>query len=714
MAKYDEIERMDEEKLVHYLRRYTQNARDFQDEKLMQKWKEAQKFYYGEKLGNEVKGRSQVISRDVSDAVDWMMPSLMKIFASDGEAVMYEPRNQGSIAAAQSMTDYANYVFFVQNNGFEVMHTWFKDALLFNLGILKHYWTEEEYLTTESYSGISDAEVTAILNRDGCELLAMTSDESENTFDIEVSMSTMERFIKIEPVPPEEFIIDRQAKSLEDFTFMAHQRRVTFAELLAMGLSEEEATELNENDEDDASDSELRLVREMYNGAQTHDYDKLGLDKGNDKYWLVEAYVHIDFDGDGHNELRRVVFCGNKILSNEDWDYVPFSSITPNPIQHQLYGQSLYDMVHDVQEVKTALVRNQLDNMYLINNGRFAAVEGQVNLTDLKNNVLGGVVREKMTGAIRRLDTPELPKGVFEMMGYYDEVKTNRTGVSQRTQGLDDKVLNSHTGTGQVNRVMSVAEQRLELVARIFANTGVRNLFRCIKQLGMKYQDKELQFKLHGKFITINPAEWRENIDMRVIVGMGTKDKDQQLGHLMRLYELTLSIINNGGMGILTSEEKIFNLVKEITDNAGYKDPDKFFLDPTSPEAMQAKEARAKKAAEPTPEMIEADSKAAVTRSDIQMAQVEAQHKTKELDVESQVKLKELEIKEREMALEERKQALQEDIQDMEREKFEWSKQVNISEVILERESQKAVAIGDGKLFKGRNKGKTDSGNTGQ
>ncbi|BBI55057.1 portal protein [Vibrio phage vB_ValP_IME234] len=713
MPKQEELKVMEKDKQIHYLRKYIRDARDYQDEKLQENWKQAQRYYYGEKMGNEVEGRSQVISRDVSDAIDWMMPDLMEIFATDYNAVQYEARTPAHVDGAEHMSNYANYTFFNLNEGFMIMHQWFKDALMFKRGIVKHYWTEETNQTAEYYTGLSNDGVTAVLAKDGAELLEIAENE-DGTFDIKISVEETKRYIKVEPVPPEEFLIDRNAKCVKDATFVGHQRKVTKADLYEMGYTAEQIEELNNYDEDDPSDSELRLIREMYNGAQTHDYDDYGNDPMNDKYWIIEAYVRMDVDGDGFNELRRIIMCGNTILSDDDWDFVPFSSLTPNPIQHQFYGQSIYDMVHDVQEVKTALLRNQLDNMYLINNGRYAAVEGQVNLADMQNNKLGGVVREKMQGALRPLVQPELPKGTYDMVAYYDEIKTNRTGVSPRTQGLDDKVLNSHTGSGQVNRVMSTAEKRLKLVARIFAETGVRDLFIAIKQLAMKHQDEQMSFRLNGKYVTIDPATWRDQVDMKVLVGNGTKDKDQQLMHLMRMFELTQSIVGNGGLGILTNEQKIYNLLTKITENAGYTDVEEFWLDPTTEEALAAKKARAEEAAKPTPDEIKANADAMKKQSDSQVDQLKVQQEAKKNDVESRIKLKELELREREIALQEREQALQEDIQDMEREKFEWAKQVNIAEVVLTKETEKAVSIGDGKLYKGRNKGQTDSGNTGQ
>lgn len=709
----DKIEKMSEDKLVQILNQLRLDSSEYISTGLQENWKEAQKYYFGEKLGNEVEGKSQVISRDVSDAIDWMMPSLMDIFCGGKKAVMFEPQTQEDVELAEQATNYANYVFYRKNRGFEIMHNWFKDALMFKRGIVKHYWETVEDVVTEIYSNLDETDLQLLLMDEDVEIIERTPLE-EGMHDVKITKVVRKEQIRIENVPPEEFFIDRWAKHTDEATYVAHERKVSISYLRQIGVSEDVIAELKRNGESTYVSDELRIVREKFNGNYTTDFTQQEGGEANDKVVLTEAYVRVDYDGDGITELRRIVSVGDTILSNEDWDCVPFSTLTPNPIQHIFYGQSVFDMVKDVQDIKTALLRNQLDNMYLTNMGRYVVVEGQVNLQDLQNNKAGGVIREKMQGALRPMDQPMLPQGAYDMLGYMDTLKTNRTGVSARTQGLDDKVLNSHTGQGQVNKVMSVAEQRLKLIARIFAETGVRDLFLSIYRLAMKYQNKEEQFRLNGKFVRVNPTKWKDRTDMEIIVGLGTNDKDQQLIHLSKMFELQQNIIKSGGMGILTNQEKVYNLLKELSDNAGYKDAEKFWLDPTTPEAMQAIQEQLEAAKRPTPEQIKAESEAKAKQVEVQLKQVEAQTEQKRGETEQQIKLMELQLRERELALQEREQALQEDIQDMERQKFEWSKQLNISEIILEREGQKAVSIGDNKLFKGRNKGKTDSGNTGE
>lgn len=694
MAKENKIERMDEEKLVTYLSRLTNDARDYIDTGMQDNWAEAQKYYFGEKLGNEKEGKSQVISRDVSDSIDWMMPSLMDIFCGSKEAVKFEPQTQEDVEEAEQATNYVNYVFYRKNPGFMIMHNFLKDALMFKRGIVKHYFEEEEKVTTELYSGLDEADVENLLYEDNVELIERT-DVEDGTLDVKISKKEIVSQVKVENVPPEEFLIDRFAKTEKDATFVAHRRQVTRSDLVSLGYSDSLINSLKWGGNEYSGMEEVKIIREKFNGNFTTEIEETDGGEANEKVWLIESYVRIDFDGDGIAELRRVVFSGDTILSNDEWDLIPFSTITPNPIQHVFYGQSVFDMVKDVQDVKTALLRNQLDNMYLTNQGRYVVVEGQVNLNDLQNNTAGGVVREKMQGALRPLEQPPLPQGSYDMLGYMDELKTNRTGVSSRSQGLDDKVLNSHTGQGQVNKVMSVAEQRLKLIARIFAETGITDLFANIYKLITKYQSKEDNFRLNGKFVKVNPSKWKSRTDLEIVVGMGTNDKDQQLMHLGRLFELQQAVVNNGGRGILTNETKIFNLLIEMTKNAGYKDAEKFWLDPSSEEGQQGIQRLQEQMSKPTPDDIKANSDASKKQADAQVDRLKVQQEANYKSTDSEIKRQELLLKERELALKEREQGLKEDEQDLERERFEWEKQLNTAEVILEKEANRAVELGD-------------------
>ncbi len=242
-------------------------------------------------------------------------------------------------------------------------------------------------------------------------------------------------------------------------------------------------------------------------------------------------------------------------------------------------------------------MRNILDNIYRTNTGRWAVLEGQVNLEDLVTNQQSGIVRMKTPGALTPLPAPELSAESYNMLDRLENDRSKRTGVSDRSRGLDEGTLHSNQAATSVNQMMTAAEQQIDLIARMFAETGVKRLFQLLHDLSIKYQDQQEVFELRGQWVQVNPSNWRSRTDMSVTVGVGNMNKDQQLIHLTRMMELAQTVINGGGMGILITETNIFNLLKEITENAGYKDVSKFWTDPNSPEAQQAAQQRAQEQA---------------------------------------------------------------------------------------------------------------------
>ena len=252
-------------------------------------------------------------------------------------------------------------------------------------------------------------------------------------------------------------------------------------------------------------------------------------------YWLYESFLKTDFDGDGIAELRKVCTIGNKVLQNDEIDKVPFVSITPVKIPHKFFGLSVADLIMDLQLMKSTLMRNLMDNMYNMNFGRYAVLEGQANLDDLLTQRPGGIVRVKSPNAVTPLTTPPLEPYTFQMLEYLDGVRESRAGVSRMSQGMNDNALTSHTTATAVNAVMTAAQSRVELIARNFAETGVKELMTCIYELLYKNQDKERMIMLSNEWVPVRPDVWREKYDCTVSVALGSGNKDQQMMHLSQM-----------------------------------------------------------------------------------------------------------------------------------------------------------------------------------
>ena len=674
--------KMTKRELSAHLEQEISSALGYKDGKLTEQRSDALDRYYGKKYGNEQEGRSQIVTRDVADVIEWIMPSLMKIFTSGDKVVQFEPQGPEDVEMAKQSTDYVNYVIMRQNPGFSTLYQWFKDALLQKNGIVKHYWDDSSETLREEYNNLTEEEFTALLLDDNVEVKEHTANGGEDemslepvTHDVVVSRTYEDGQVRIEPVPPEEFLINKYAKTIEDARFVGHRVKKTKSELLEQGYPKNKIENIFSNDEADYKAERLSRFSHEQDNAPEGDID--------DGIWVTECYMRVDFDNDGIAELRKVTKVGDELLDNEAVDSVPFSSLTPIPMPHKFYGLSIYDLISDLQLIKTTLMRNLLDNMYLTNNGRYEVVEGQANLDDLMTSRPGGIVRVRTPGAVNPLGTPQLDQNSFNMLGYLDSIREERTGVSKNSMGLSEGGLKSHQTATGVGQVMTAAQQKIELIARIFAETGMKDLANSVYMLVQKYEKPEKLVRLNNKWTTLYPHEWKEKMDCVAQVGLGFGNKDMNLMHLGRLSQTIQMIAQHPAAGMLLKPKNVYNLVAEQIKAMGMKNVDDFITDPgdsqvpqqqgPSPE-QQAKQADAQlKAEEIKVKLQKIQQESAIKQQEMQLeADIAAQDlelKRQEAQVDMQIKAQELEIKKAELALKQQ-------------------------ELVLEREQERAVKIG--------------------
>jgi hypothetical protein len=288
-----------------------------------------------------------------------------------------------------------------------------------------------------------------------------------------------------------------------------------------------------------------------------------------DELLVKDTYILVD------NERWRYVVIGNEIIYKEKSEIVPFASITPMVMPHRHIGRSYADLTMDIQLIKSTLLRGQLDNMYLANNGRYA-ISDRVNLDDMLQSRPGGIVRTQgdPMSAIMPLSHPPLPPTAFSLVEYMDTMKEKRTGVTAYNQGLDSNSLNK-TASG-VAQIMSAAQQRIELVARTFAETGVKDLFLLVHRLVRMNYTKPDIIRLRNRWVEVDPRGWKNRKDLSVSVGLGAGNKDQQLMHLTTILQMQKEAIQIG----ITSPDKIYNALAKLTQNAGFKNPEEFWTNP--------------------------------------------------------------------------------------------------------------------------------------
>lgn len=692
-SKTKKIEPMDQETVFSHVDHWIQDSLSYNMSELSEQRAQALKYYFGEPFGNERKGKSQIVTRDVQETIDWIMPSLMKVFFSGGQVVKFNPSTAADVAQADQETEYVNYLFTRKNEGFKLSYDWFQDALMMKNGIMKIYVEEDNQPKFDYYDGLSDEAVTEIASDPDTEVLART-DNGDGTYAVKVRRDCKKRNIKLCTVNPEQFLIDRDADSIEEAQFLGHREEKTVSWLRAYGVPEDIIDTLPFDEWEYSDSTPEKLVRDNFDGSGDMIYQTGAEAMANRKVWVTDCYIHLDADGDGIAELRHILVAGNHILLDEEYPDKPFIDITGHRISHKFFGMSIYDKIKDIQEIRSVLMRQIMDNVYRQNAGRVAVLEGMVNMEDLVTNEAQGIVRVKQMDAIMPLATPALGADVYNMLDRLENDRSKRTGVSERSQGLDANTLHSNQAATSVNQMMTAAEQQIDLIARMFAETGMKRLFQLLHDYAIRYQDQKEVFELRGQYVAVNPSNWRERTDMSVTVGVGNMNKDQQLLHLTRMFELTQMVIQGGGLGTLVTESNIYNMLKEFTENAGYKDVSKFWTDPNTPEAQQAAQKREEAAAKPKPDDIKAQASMTTAQGTNMKYQADAQI----AKVEAQVKMAEIELKKQEATIKLREISLKEQELELERERFVWERARDEAEFNLEQTQQRAAALGDGKV----------------
>ena len=591
--------KLSEEEILNRCQLEIDNAIGYLETETVAQRAEAMEYYLRKPYGNEVDGRSAVVTGEVAEAIDGALPQLIRVFTSNEDAVQFEPVRDGDEPLAEQASDMANWVFYKDNDGFLILHNWFKDALLQKVGIVKAYWSEKKDITKEKYKGLTDDELTMLLMDGEFEVVAQQTDTTigmdglaYSTHNITIQRTDDNSRVVIENVPPEEFLISKDARTIADSPFVAHRRMVDRGDLVAMGFSKEVVERIPAGDRLEYSPERLaRYDRdELPDYAITNDVE------------VFECYIKIDTDNDGIPEMRKVMFAGNEILSNEECDYVPFHSLCPIPIPHLFFGQSLADRTMDIQIEKSTILRQMLDNLYLTNNYRVGAVEGQVNLDDLLTSTAGGVVRMKNPNAIVPLTVQSTAGQSFPMMEYLDASMAKRTGVSDMQQGLDPNVLQNVSATA-VAAMTTQSAGKLELMARIFAETGVKSLFKGILQLLCKYQNQPRTVRMRGQWVNYDPREWSNQYDVTINVGLGNGNRQEQIAMLQMILAKQEEIIGKyGANNPLVTVTQYRKTLGRMIEMAGFKDTTAFINEITPEVEAQIAEAASQPPADPTAE----------------------------------------------------------------------------------------------------------------
>lgn len=629
---------MDNRELIAIIKANRDNSLGADDGELSNERATALDHYHGRPYGNERVGRSSVVSKDLSEAVDWAMPAIMRVFTQSGNIAEFIPVGPEDEDGAQQESDTVNTVIMQDNNGFMVIHDAVKDALLLKNGYFKHYWDEQEKTEEEEYEGLTLDELTRMiigLEQSGATIDVVAQEEKVinlngvpvPVFDVRLRVTTKSGRCVIEAVPPEELRVSRKCRgSLQDSPFTEHVTRKYRSELLEMGMAKDFVDSLPSADSDLQSEVLSRDSVTDESGAVDMSY----IDRAMDEIDYCEAYIRVDFDGDGVAELRKVVTVADQIPPGEEWNEVipavPVTGMVPKRVPHRHVGESLDDDLADLQEIKTTLTRQLLDNIYLTNDNQWLVNE-RVNIKDFMQSLPGGVKRvrgmEPVNGAASPVPSSPIVAQVLPVIDYFDGVKEGRTGINESTTGLDPDILREST-KGAFIENLNRASQKMEMVARMLAETGIKELVKQVHSILLRYQDKPRIMKLRGKYVEVNPREWKERNDLTVRVGIGTGTEEEKRERLMIVAGLQEKIAQVG----LTGPRQVYALFTDIVKTLGFDLPEKYAIDPQSPEFAQlAQQQSGQENMLAEAEKIKGAFALQKSQFDAQVAQMKEQHK---------------------------------------------------------------------------------------
>lgn len=549
--------------------------------------------YQREPYGTEVPGRSRVVSNGVQDTVESDMPSLVRAFLGSSEIFKFTPNsnNPNDVAEAEEKTLYIDWLIRKQPNSFRVHHGFLKDICIQKMGVLKYFFEETEKTEEHPYKGVSVDELQEIVDS-----LATGSGEREidivsksefnelNEFDVTFRLKVKRQEIRIIGIPVESFLVSQNATEIDDSPLVGDTVSKTRGMLLAEGHSKDLIDKLpqtfNNGSIDGSTMKQIRFSDE--GGADNTSFANWS----NEWVEISDLYVMIDYDGDGIPERRHIQKSGDVILVNEAFDHVPYAMASGILMPHKAIGKSRAEIAAPFAEIDTALQRQMLDNGYIHNNPK-TGVNEKVNLDDLLNDSIGGVLRvkggENPGNHVYPIQIPFIGDKTMLLMQHMSALKAESLGSTMSSQGLNVDQINNETAT-RFEGVRDAAQGKIELVARVIAEVGYRKLYEGIAWMVSHYQTTEREFMILGKEFASNPSKWKYEHVVHSEIGLGAGDNDKIVENMTGLWSIQQSLKAQGSP--LVDAVKEFNTLNKLTKALEIKNVNSFFNDPNEPDDL--------------------------------------------------------------------------------------------------------------------------------
>ena len=587
---------MTEQEIESIAREAVNDSVDFVESEIAEDRIKAQRYFDGEVDIGEEEGRSKVVATKVRDTIRAIKPSLMRVFLSTDKPVEYVPRGPEDVQAAEQATEYMHYVFN-EHNGYRVLNDAFHDAMVKKVGIVKVYWDNYQEQETYNFENLNEMEYRVITIDDEVEVLESTTRIDVQVDEIGVQVETPYYDVKIarykdvgkmciESVPPEEFFVDRSARSLDEAYAVCHRTEMRIGDLISMGYDYEDVKNLSGLQHSDTFSDAEEFERRGY--EDTNEDDNIQ-DPAMRLVAVTEVYMDIDVTGSGVPTLQKVTLGGaqNKLLDYMDCSHIPFAVFEVDPEPHTFYGRSVADLIMNEQDASTAMLRGVLDNVALTNSPRMEILDGAVNVDDLLNNEIGGVIRVKQPGAITPQAIPFVAGQTLTALQYMDQEIEDKTGVTRASTGLSPDALQNTTAAAVQATVQAQAGQ-IEVMARNLAEGGMRQMFTLMLKVMHENVEEQQMMRIAGaNYVPVDPRSWNVTMDVTVNVGLGTGREEQKLAALMQAFQVQQQILGQYGPqnGIVTLTQ-VRNTLADMLALNGIRNSTRYF-NPMNPQTEQ-------------------------------------------------------------------------------------------------------------------------------
>lgn len=623
-------------------------------------------FYNGVEPRPHHAGNSTYCSNDVYDSVSSLKAALLETFCAGNRTCVFQPQNEDDVEKARVCSEYTDYVIHRQNDSFKLFSEIIHDSLIARVGICKVFWSDSEEVSYEDFTDITSGELDALLSQENVELVDSTSDEL-GLISGSISITNDTSQVVIENVAPENFLIETQARSLEDVNFCAHRMKKTLSDLRADGYDEKKIEKIGDNHSDVDMETDPEVLA-RFDGQGTYTGNKVK------SVQVTEAYMNLDCYGTGEDELYRVIKAGNVLLEKEVVNRKPFLTFCALPVPHTFYGDNFAEKVIPTQKSRTVLVRSILDHAVLTNNPRYTVLKGALtNPRELSDNRVGGIVNTTRPDAINPLMQAPLNPHIFQTIQMLTEEKEDTTGVSKLSQGLDKNALSKQNSAQMVEQLATMSQQRQKIIARNFATQFVKNLYLEVYNLVCEHEQQERIVELSGNYVPCDPRTWREKRDVVVEMTLGYGEQQKEAQKFLAMHSLMSADPN---LSKMYKPENQYALATKIMDLSGIKEVSAYL---TNPAALPPEEP------DPAQELQMQLAQKQIEIQERQTAVAEAKHQLDAMVSQSKLQLEQLKA--------EQEAAIKSDSQDLKEEALRHKKLIDAAELLLAQQADEITAI---------------------